>query len=128
MCEAAQQRSLQMSDVEEELWEKQRHSTMQQKHHLTEEHKQSCSAQQEGQRTKSQSRPLNEHSELNNVAIRDESNADGETDRLMILAQLAELLMESENNFSFDGNRQHHEGWFSKLANIFSVHSPVPTY
>lgn len=127
MCEVAQQRSLQMSDVEEELREKQRHSTMQQKHHLTEEHKQSCSAQQ-GQRTKGQSRPLNEHSELNNVAIRDESNADGETDRLMILAQLAELLMESENNFSFDGNRQHHEGWFSKLANIFSVHSPVPTY
>eukprot|EP00268_Persea_americana_P044363 TRINITY_DN4483_c1_g1_i14.p1 TRINITY_DN4483_c1_g1~~TRINITY_DN4483_c1_g1_i14.p1 ORF type:complete len:469 (-),score=98.04 TRINITY_DN4483_c1_g1_i14:1196-2518(-) len=82
---------------------------MQQKLHLTEEHKHSCSAQQKGQKAKGQTRPLNEHSELNNVAITDESNADGETDRLLVLAQLAELLMESESNFSSDRNRQHHE-------------------
>lgn len=122
MHEAAQQRTLKMSNMEEELQEKQHHPTLQQEHHLTDEHKQSCSEEQK-KGAKGQRRPLNEHSELNNVGIRDESNTNGEVDRLLVLAQFAELLMDSENNFSSHRNSQRQEGWFPKLAYIFSLHS-----
>lgn len=44
MHEAAQQRTL--PNMEEELQEKERHPTLQQEHHLTDEHKQSCSEEQ----------------------------------------------------------------------------------
>ncbi|XP_011013436.1 PREDICTED: uncharacterized protein LOC105117470 isoform X1 [Populus euphratica] len=103
--EAAEAKSLQMSDVQQNLWKTLRHAAAHQQY--VDKHSQFSEQSRQVRKMKYKLACLSDDGQIDNEQVNEESAVD----HLLILAQSAELMLESEE--SFDGlrmNDRSHEG------------------
>lgn len=103
--EAAEPKSLQMSDVQQNLWKTLRHAAAHQQY--IDKHSQFSEQFRQVRKMKYKLACLSEDGQIDNEQL----NGESAVDHLLILAQSAELMLESEE--SFDGlrmNDRSHEG------------------
>jgi hypothetical protein len=103
--EAAEAKSLQMSNVQQNLWKTLRHAAAHQQY--VDKHSQFSQQSRQVRKMEYKLACLSEDGQIDNEQLNEESAVD----HLLILAQSAELMLESEE--SFDGlrmNERSHEG------------------
>lgn len=111
--EAAEAKSLQMSDVQQNMWKTLRHAAAHQQY--IDKHSQFIEQSIQARKMGDKGACPSEDGQIDNEKLNEESAVD----HLLILAQSAELMLESEE--IFDGlhmNDRSHEG---KCINFFSV-------